>query len=487
MITVNSTSKALILSYLAFILFGSEAIAAAQSPWIDHGKIMVIYNTTRMDSVDLAEPDSFSHDIAAWYMQRYGMPLTHLFGYDMGAKVKWDNPGTFGFLQAVADYIKQNGIQIVLLAPGTPMIIRDLNNNHDLALDSLVGHSLWFAHVKKEAPSCRDKQSVAPHNSNLYFPYLDMGDGASPFVVRTRDASRWCPKGRDLMIAGREWYDTMLVNLRNHPSVRPYGRIGMPYYLEVFPVGRNNKPDDKPEENLAALAIPLENSQFVKDLVEGGIAAVTSIESFNKQSERCLLFFGREGNTTSFIDVESSISEAMAQDAIMQGVIPQRIVRIKSQGGWQPSCPLPEPAWNYTAEEFMKGQIKPGLNPLIFSAGGVNNTTENVTPWPDSLDVKPGLVAAVSVSNGKAFAGSLLRRGATTVIVNIHHPQDARLHAWFSVFRQLVAGATVCEAMVTSGGSERGGYITGSIWGDPLYSPFGQNPNKALWFTGEKK
>ena len=70
------------------------------------------------------------------------------------------------------------------------------------------------------------------------------------------------------------------------------------------------------------------------------------------------------------------------------------------------------------------------------------------------------------------------------MIVNIHHPQNARLHAWFSVFRQLVAGATVCEAMVTSGGSERGGYITGSIWGDPLYAPFGKNPTKELWFTG---
>ncbi len=68
--------------------------------------------------------------------------------------------------------------------------------------------------------------------------------------------------------------------------------------------------------------------------------------------------------------------------------------------------------------------------------------------------------------------------------MNIHHPQNARLHAWFSVFRQLVAGATVCEAMVTSGGSERGGYITGSIWGDSLYAPFGKNPTRELWFTG---
>jgi len=47
-------------------------------------------------------------------------------------------------------------------------------------------------------------------------------------------------------------------------------------------------------------------------------------------------------------------------------------------------------------------------------------------------------------------------------------------------------GVTVCEAMVTSGGSERGGTITGSIWGDPLYAPFGRNETKECWFTGGK-
>ncbi|MCF6176338.1 MAG: hypothetical protein L3J71_11290 [Victivallaceae bacterium] len=484
---------------LVSLMFGFSAGAGIRSSWISPKRVMVIYNTTRMDSIDPAEPDSFSRDLGAWYMKQYGMGTTHLFGYDMGRRVKWDNPGAYKFLQAVADYIKANKIQVVLLAPGTPIIVNDINNKHNLALDSLVGHALWFAHVKKEAPACRAKRSVAPRNSNLYFPYMDMGDGASPFVIRTRDASRWCPKGRNLMIAGREWYDTMFKDLRDHPSVRPYGRIGLPYYLEAFP-NRKKKPvkaetkqadkkkakaEPKPDEVLDVMDIPLENSKFVKALVKGGMAATTSIEKFNTQSERCLLFFGREGNTASFIDVESSISEAMAQDAIMQGVNPARIVRIESKRGWAASTPLKEPKWDYTAEQFMKGMIKPGINPLIFSGGGVNNTIEKVTPWPNSLNVQPGLVAAVSVSNGKAFAGSLLRRGATTVIVNLHHPQDSRLHAWFSVFRQLVGGATVAEAMMTSGGAERGGYITGSIWGDPLYAPFGLNKNKLDWFTGK--
>ena len=476
-------------------------IAAAEdspirSPWIAADRVMVIYNTTRMDSVDAAEPDSFSRDMGAWYMRQYGMPTKHLFGYDMGKRVKWDKPGAFEFLKAVADYIKAHKIQIVLLAPGTPTIVRDLNNMHNLALDSLAGHALWFAHVKKQAPACRVKRSVSPFDCNLYFPWRDMGDGASPFVKRTADASRWVGAGKPLLVQRRGWYDTMRKDLRDHPSVRPYGRIGMPYYAEVFVVRAKKKAprkapkDAKPEfwtkEQMALLSIPRENSKFVKDLVLGGMAATTSIEAFNAQSKRSLLFFGREGNTASFIDVESSISEAMALDAVMQGVDPKRLVRVKSQRGWQKSCPLPEPKWDYTAQQFMAGKIEPGLNPLIFSAGGVNNTTEMMKPWPKSLDVQPGLVAAVSVSNGKDFAGSLLKRGATTMIVNLHHPQNARLHAWFSVFRQLVGGATVCEAMMTSGGSERGGYITGSIWGDPLYAPFGRNKTKDLWFTGQR-
>lgn len=473
-------------------------VAAADSPlrsaWIAKDRVMVIHNTTRMNSIAAQEADSFSRDMGAWYMKQYGMPTTHLFGYDMGKKVRWDNPGAFEFLQAVADYIQAHEIQIVLLAPGTPMIVRDLNDMHHLALDSLAGHALWFAHVKKQAPACKAKRSVSPIDSNLYFPWADMGDGASPFVLRTRDARRWVPDGRDLVIARRGWYDTMKKDLRDHPSVRPYGRIGLPYYLEAFPIRAQKKPkrnapkDAKPEfwtqEQMDLLSIPRENSKFVKELVTRGMAATTSIQAFNAQSDRCLLFFGREGNTASFIDVESSLCEAMAMDAVMQGIDPKVLTRIKSQRGWPETCPLKEPAWDYTSQQFMAGKIEPGLNALIFAAGGVGNKTEMMAPWPNSLDVQPGLVAAVSVSNGKEFAGSLLKRGATTMIVNLHHPQNARLHAWFSVFRQLVGGATVCEAMLTSGGSERGGYITGSIWGDPLYAPFGKNETKEYWFTG---
>jgi len=483
-------------AWVLALLMPALADSPIRSTWISSDRVMVIYNTARLSSIATDEPDSFSRDMGAWYMKQYGMPPTHLFGYDMGKSVRWNNPGAFGFLQAVADYIKKNRIQIVLLAPGTPMIVRDLNNMHHLALDSLAGHALWFAHVKKEAPTCRAKRSVSPHDSNLYFPWADMGDGASPFVVRTRDARRWVPDGRDLIVGRRGWYDTMKRDLRDHPSVRPYGRIGLPYYLEAFPIRekkktRRNAPKDaKPEfwtkEQMDLLSIPRENSKFVKDLVTGGMAATTSIAAFNARKKRTLLFFGREGNTASFIDVESSVCEAMAKNALTLGIDATRLTRIKSQRGWPATCPLKEPVWNYTAQQFMAGKIKPGLNALIFSAGGVGNKTEMMAPWPGSLNVQPGLVAAVSVSNGKEFAGSLLKRGATTMIVNIHHPQNARLHAWLSVFRQLVSGATVCEAMLTSGGAERGGYITGSIWGDPLHAPFGKNKKKELWFTGEK-
>ncbi|VAW68632.1 Calcium-binding acidic-repeat protein precursor (ARP) [hydrothermal vent metagenome] len=468
------------IALLSSLFFNPPVIAQTSSvinsDWIDPARIMVIYNTTHMDSVDPAELDTFSRDMGEWYMTRYGMPTTHLFGYDMGTRVRWNNPGAFDFLQAVASYIELNDIQIVLMAPGTPLIIRDTNGLHNLALDSLAGHALWFANVKGEAPTCTVSNSVAPTNSNLYFPYEDMGDGASPFVVRTNDATRWCPFGGAIEpggfnfitgISGEQWYDTLSMDMQNHPSVRPYGRIGLPYYLEAYA--------DADLATSPELAIPLENSQFVKDLVNGGIAAMTSISEFNAQTDRSLLFFGREGNTTSFIDVESSMSEAMAQDALKQGVSESNILRVESSAGWNANSCLQEPVWDFTSSQFMNGLITAKPNPLIFAAGGVNNTKENVRPWPDSLNVQPGLLAEVSVSNGKAFAGSLLRRGATTIVVNIQHPQNARLHAWFSVSRQIIAGSTVAEAMITSGGSERGGYITGSIWGDPLYAPFGNN------------
>ncbi|MCF6312583.1 MAG: hypothetical protein L3J39_09045 [Verrucomicrobiales bacterium] len=53
-------------------------------------------------------------------------------------------------------------------------------------------------------------------------------------------------------------------------------------------------------------------------------------------------------------------------------------------------------------------------------------------------------------------------------IVNLHHPQNSRLHGWFDVFRQIIDGSTIAEAMISGGGSELCGYITGSIWGDPV-------------------
>jgi len=447
-------------------------VNALESDWIDPSRVMVIYNTVKMDSVNPAESATFSRDMGEWYMRRHRMPTKHLFGYDMGARVKWNTRGAFDFLRAVADYIGDNNIQVVLLAPGTPLLVRDINNNANLALDSLAGHALWFANVRKEAPACNNRKSITRTNSNLYFPYTDMKDGASPFVARTKNAYRWCQDFGSLQ-GNQYWYDTMMVDLRDHPSVRPYGRIGLPYYLEVFP--------DKKKEML----IPTENAQFVKDLVNGGIAATTSIKDFNAQSNRSLLFFGREKNTASFIDVESSLYEAMAQDAMMQGVSADRIVRVHPRGGkWNNSSCLQEPSWNYNHVALLNGLIKPTINPLIFSGGGVGNITEAMKPWPDSLQVQPGMIATAAVSNGSAFAGSLLKRGATTVVVNIKHPQNARLHAWFSVFRQLVNGATVAEAMVSGGGSERGGYITGSIWGDPLYAPFGKNPHREDWFIG---
>jgi hypothetical protein len=386
----------------------------------------------------------------------------------MGTRVKWKNPGAFDFLKAVADYIEQHDIQVVLLAPGTPLLVRDVNNKAHLALDSLAGHALWFAKVLKAAPACTAPKSIVPNNSNLYFPYVDMKDSASPFVAVSKDAARWCPDGGQLEDS-RQWYDTLMQDLRGHPSVRPYGRIGLPYYLEVF------------QDKEAALAVPLENTAFVKALVNGGMAATTSIKAFNGQSDRSLLFYGRENNSGSFIDVEASINEAMAQDAIMQGVAADRIVRVASRGGgWNGKSCLEEPDWDYSHAEFRDGRV----NPLIFSAGGVGNTTEAMKPWTKNLEVQPGLVASAVVSNGRSFAGSILKRGATAAIVNIQHPQNARTHAWFSVFRQLVGGATVAEAMISSGGSERGGYITGSVWGDPLYAPFGKNPVKLNWFIG---
>ena len=454
-----------------------------QSSWIDKSRIMVIYNTKRMISVDPAELDSFSHDIGAWYMTRYGMPTTHLFGYNLGTSAKMDYNGLFDFLKAVANYITVNKIQIVLMAPGTPVITAINNGSVNLAIDSLVGHALWFAHVIKEVPTVTGGVSVQPETSNLYFPYMDMKDGASPFVVRTSDVTPWVSTG-DKFKNG-QWYDTMMMDLRDHPSVRPFGRIGLPYYLEAY-LEEGQTIADIPSE----LQIPLENSQFVKDLVNGGIAATTSIEEFNAQSARSLLFFGREGNTASFIDVEAGMNEAMAKDAIMQGISPSRIKRVASLSAWDTSVCLPEPVWNYTGIKFLTGEISSPINAFIFSGGGIDNWVEGVDRsgvkyyWPKSLDVKPGMVASDPVSNGKTFAGSLLKRGATTVVLSIQHPSDARLYAWFSVYRQLIGGATVTEAMVTSGGSERGGYISGSVWGDPLYAPFGHNSVKSNWFTG---
>ena len=469
---MNLHSLLKIVLITAMLLSIASKTHALESDWIDPARVMVIYNTVKMDSIDPAESATFSRDMGEWYMQRHGMPTKHLLGFDMGTRVKWNNPGAFDFLKAVADYIENNDIQVVLLAPGTPLLVRDTNNSANLALDSLAGHALWFAKVRKEAPDCNNRKSIAKNNSNLYFPYEDMKDGASPFVARTNNAHRWCPDSGSLE-GNRYWYDTMMVDLRDHPSVRPYGRIGLPYYPEAFP--------NKEKE----ISVPTENTRFVKDLVNGGIAATTSIKDFNAQSKRSLLFYGRENNTASFIDVESSLYEAMAQDAMLQGISADRIVRVHPRGGkWNNNSCLQEPSWNYSHTAFRNGLIKPAINPLIFSGGGVGNTTEIMKPWPDSLQVQPGLVATAAVSNGSAFAGSLLKRGATTIVVNIKHPQNARLHAWFSVFRQLVSGATVAEAMVAGGGSERGGYITGSIWGDPLFAPFGKNPHREDWFIG---
>jgi len=72
MITRKTRQFALWTGLLGFFLLSTEARCEIASSWIDPGQIMVVYNTTRMDSVDPAEPDTFSHDIARWYMRRLG-------------------------------------------------------------------------------------------------------------------------------------------------------------------------------------------------------------------------------------------------------------------------------------------------------------------------------------------------------------------------------------------------------------------------------
>ncbi len=70
----------LLVACVLALTFGSAVTAreAGDSPirsaWIARDRIMVIYNTTRMDSVASKEKDSFSRDIGAWYMRQYGMP-----------------------------------------------------------------------------------------------------------------------------------------------------------------------------------------------------------------------------------------------------------------------------------------------------------------------------------------------------------------------------------------------------------------------------
>ncbi len=68
--TKTVEAQALWTGLLSFFLLGTDARCEIPSSWIDPGRIMVVYNTTRMDSVAPAEPDTFSRDIAQWYMKR---------------------------------------------------------------------------------------------------------------------------------------------------------------------------------------------------------------------------------------------------------------------------------------------------------------------------------------------------------------------------------------------------------------------------------
>jgi len=61
---------ALVLALLLPSLAAADE-SPIRSPWIDKGRVMVIYNTTRMDSIEAAEKDSFSRDMGGWYMKQY--------------------------------------------------------------------------------------------------------------------------------------------------------------------------------------------------------------------------------------------------------------------------------------------------------------------------------------------------------------------------------------------------------------------------------
>ena len=59
--------RAFPIIFLCIAICG-RAEALLNSDWMNPSRIMVIYNTVKMDSVDPAEAATFSHDMGVWYM-----------------------------------------------------------------------------------------------------------------------------------------------------------------------------------------------------------------------------------------------------------------------------------------------------------------------------------------------------------------------------------------------------------------------------------
>lgn len=160
----------------------------------DNQKVLVIYNTNpaKISSVDAGELDTFSSDIADWYIATRGLNAAHKYGVDLGTATKFAiNPTNDSWLATLRTYIIDNAIQIVLLSAGCPHIATVSDYADDVTMDSYLGGISGYA-------AFSDRLSSAEYDR------LTITYGSS--------------ETRFYSFEGVSWLDTT--------SLRPYGRIG---------------------------------------------------------------------------------------------------------------------------------------------------------------------------------------------------------------------------------------------------------------------
>jgi len=421
---------------------------------IDPAKVMVVYNSyaNNISGVDAGEAAGFSQRMAEWYVSSDGrnLPGAHLYPFNFGSTgSNYNNPDILtDLVEPIGRYQWDNGIEFILMAPGTPHIAKDTGTQgKNISLSNLLGHAKFHTKLGKlpnyygpewentHAP--QGEIAYRPHNTLSFYPDPDKDWQWGSFI----DDPNVSESGY-----GRQW-EHQLQGYIHRSSRIPFGRLGLPH------VYANSSYETEVE---------------FKRMVTDALASETTFADAIAGNK--FIHLGAYHRTGTLHCVRAYWAQ---QKLIAAGF--GDITKMYKRSWDLAFSTYPEPTWDYLWTDIENATYgNPQINAwglvgtAITQAGYFPPGTDSC--WPNYYTFLQGAWGYEATSSGYYMMCNLLERGGCCAMGSATEPFDNGIIATEGLIQGVINGVPMCVAMLEA-------FCIGS-WqmeccGDPLYAPFG--------------